>query len=60
MPPRKDPIGIAVNVEERDGQTLVGITFNRKISWFGLTADESVKFANFILEKVREIREVST
>ena len=56
MPPKKEPIDIAVNVEERDGQRLVGITFNQKISWFGLTADEAVEFANFILEKVREIR----
>ena len=55
----REPIDIAVNLQERDGQQLVGIKFGKKISWFGLTATEAETFANFILTKVSEIRSLS-
>ena len=55
-PKQREPIDIRVNIEERDGSELVGIQFNRKISWFGLTDVEADQFADFIKAKVDEIR----
>lgn len=59
MPPKKEPIDIGVNVEQRDGQQLVGISFGKKVSWVGLTVEEAEEFGTFILKKAAEIREAS-
>jgi len=56
MPPEKQPIDIGVDIDERGGQKLVGITFGKKIKWVGLTASEAEALGAFLLKKAAEIR----